>query len=422
MSRINLPAPRYIVAQTGARRGYAVPYILHQAGLLERLYTDVSGNSGWGKWLAWGRFLPVAGEKFRRLINRRIPEELLPVTFTFARPNLRWVWKSVWSRKDPDTRSKLDLERNVDLGLAASTYGYGKATHLYIMLSEFTPMLQDARQRGLKVVSEVYILVSTSKLISEERRKFPEWEPKSADHEKIVYKYGFERSPLTHADFYICPSECVADDLVENWNISRNLTAIVPYGVKAEWLTLQPNPIPGRILFVGTAELRKGIHYLAMAAAELTRQGYHYEFRVAGHVEDSIRNQSICDHLTFLGRIPRSQIKEEYQQADIFVLPSLAEGSAEVTYEALASALPVVTTMDSGSVARDGIEGIIVPKRDVNALVEAIKSLVENRERRDLLSVAARKRASEFTWEQYGERLVRALLSMPEKQTQGSTY
>ena len=48
----------------------------------------------------------------------------------------------------------------------------------------------------------------------------------------------------------------------------------------------------------------------------------------------------------------------------MFVLPSLAEGSAEVTYEAIAAGVPVVTTRAAGSVVRDGIEGRIVPERD----------------------------------------------------------
>jgi len=175
------------------------------------------------------------------------------------------------------------------------------------------------------------------------------------------------------------------------------------------WLELEPRPQKGRILFVGTAELRKGIHYLAMAADLLKRQGYNYEFRVAGHVSDDIRRQPICRSLTFLGRVPRDRIAEEFQQADVFVLPSLAEGSAEVTYEALASSLPLVVTRAAGSVAREGVEGRIVPERNSEALAVAIGQIVENRELRDRLAMAARVRARNFTWEYYGERLIAAL-------------
>jgi glycosyltransferase involved in cell wall biosynthesis len=130
---------------------------------------------------------------------------------------------------------------------------------------------------------------------------------------------------------------------------------------------------------------------------------------VAGNVSASIARRTECRHLNFLGRVPRERIAEEYRQADVFVLPSLAEGSAEVTYEALAAGVPVITTRAAGSVVRDGIEGRIVPERDADALADAIEELVENRALRDRMAVSARERARNYTWERYGERLVTAL-------------
>jgi glycosyltransferase involved in cell wall biosynthesis len=183
----------------------------------------------------------------------------------------------------------------------------------------------------------------------------------------------------------------------------------VPYGVNPRWLALEPKPIRGRVLFVGTAGLRKGIHYLAMATEKLICRGRNYEFRVAGNVTDQVRRQPICRHLNFIGRVPRDRIHQEFQQADVFVLPSLAEGSAEVTYEAAAAGVPVVTTRAAGSIVRDDIEGRIVQERDLDALADAVEQIVENRALRDQMAHAARERARDYTWEQYGERLVTAL-------------
>ena len=97
----------------------------------------------------------------------------------------------------------------------------------------------------------------------------------------------------------------------------------------------------------------------------------------------------------------------------MFVLPSLAEGSAEATYEALAAGVPVVTTRAAGSVVRDGIDGRIVPERDPVALADAIAEIVEDRDKRARMSEAARERARDYTWERYGERLVGALQTLP---------
>ena len=121
----------------------------------------------------------------------------------------------------------------------------------------------------------------------------------------------------------------------------------------------------------------------------------------------------MCRRLTFLGRVPRQQIHEEFQRADVFVLPSLAEGSAEATYEALASGVPLVTTKASGSVACDGIEGRIVPERNVEILASAIEQIVEDRPVRDRMAHAARERARDYTWERYEDRLVGVLQGLP---------
>ena len=84
-------------------------------------------------------------------------------------------------------------------------------------------------------------------------------------------------------------------------------------------------------------------------------------------------------------------------------------GSAETTYEALACGVPVVTTPEAGSVVRDGIDGRIVPSRDPEALANAIAEIVEDRQKRERMSRAARDRAHDYTWERYGERLLAAL-------------
>jgi glycosyltransferase involved in cell wall biosynthesis len=107
----------------------------------------------------------------------------------------------------------------------------------------------------------------------------------------------------------------------------------------------------------------------------------------------------------------RSEVQNEFSTADVFVLPSLAEGSAEVTYETLAAGVPVITTASAGSVVRDGIEGFIVPERDETALADAIERIIENRSLRQRLSDAARARAREYTMERYAKRLVSVLRS-----------
>jgi glycosyltransferase involved in cell wall biosynthesis len=282
---------------------------------------------------------------------------------------------------------------------------------MYSMLGECGPLFAEGKRRGLIVVSEIYLALSTERILTKERKKFPSWEENVPDYAAVCRGFESSGGARVDADFAICPSEWVRDDLVHNFGFSSERTAIVPYGVNPEMLSVPGEPVRGRILFAGTADLRKGIHYLAMATEKLVEHGLHYEFRVAGDVEQSVANQRHCRYLTFLGRVPRAGMTREFASADLFVLPSLAEGSAEATYEALAFGVPVVTTREAGSIVRDGIEGRIVPSGNAEALANAIAEIVEDRQKRERMSRAAREQACDYTWARYGERLVEALKS-----------
>jgi len=65
-----------------------------------------------------------------------------------------------------------------------------------------------------------------------------------------------------------------------------------------------------------------------------------------------------------------------------------------------------VTTKAAGSIVRHGVDGIVVPERDPEALVEAVRSIVEDRDMRAAMSRAARERAQEFTWDSFAQHVI----------------
>jgi len=378
--------------------------------MLSRFYTDICGNTGLGRLLAFGAPLSAGLSK---LAARRVPSQVSRLTRTFP------VRTAVYTSQEhfKSTYGARHLRRNLrwqcQLGRAAARSGFGDATHVFSMLGEFPTLIVAAKERGLRIVSEVYILLSTERVMLEERKRFPGWEPCWEDLDPVRHEFFSSDVLLTKSDFFVCPSEAVRDDLILNRGVKPECAAVVPYGANVRFLEKTPAPNRGRVLFAGTAELRKGIHYLAMASEKLAHRTSGLEFRVAGNVSRAVALQPLCRPLNFLGRVPRDRMHEELRTADVFVLPSLAEGSAEVTYEALAAGVPVITTKSAGSVVRDGIDGRIVPERDPDALANAIQELVEDRTLRDRMAIAARERATNFTWERYGERLIPCLQRVP---------
>ena len=92
------------------------------------------------------------------------------------------------------------------------------------------------------------------------------------------------------------------------------------------------------------------------------------------------------------------------------MFPTLVEGMPLVVLEAMASGLPVITTPNGpGDIVRDGVDGFLVPPRDVDAIVDRLALLRTNLELRQEMSFNAREQAQRFTWSAYRKSVVGAL-------------
>ena len=112
-----------------------------------------------------------------------------------------------------------------------------------------------------------------------------------------------------------------------------------------------------------------------------------------------------------------SDVASAYAGADVFIFPTLEEGSPLVVYEAMASSLPIVTTpMGGGELVRHETDGFVVEPHDVGQLIDAIRRAASNRNALDQMRRSARDRAQAFTWSSVGQRranLLRSVLAMP---------
>jgi glycosyltransferase involved in cell wall biosynthesis len=99
----------------------------------------------------------------------------------------------------------------------------------------------------------------------------------------------------------------------------------------------------------------------------------------------------------------------QYRWADVFLLPSLSEGSANVCFEALAAGLPVITTPNAGSVVRDGVEGFIVPIRCSGSIVNAVQVLMDDPALLERVQQSVTEAVKDYTWAKYEHRLVQEI-------------
>lgn len=380
---MNQTGRRVTVAMLGARMHYAVPRILHQIGCLERLYTDTYvGNKP-----SLERFLQALpgrarSEKLSRLAGRGdsvIPGEkvtsfdLLGVRYALARRRAR----------DDTARVATFEEFSQRFNRAVVRKGFGAADTVWGFNTASLGMFQAARAKGMTCVLEQTILPRRleQQLLSEIADECRGWQPDFRIGDGRLQH--LEQAEWELANTIVAGSQFVADGL-EACGVARERIRVVPYGVDpVRFRPLEePSRIEGRplrLLFVGEVGLRKGVPYLLQALDQLP-PGL-VETKLVGSITiDRDRLARYEGSAKFLGPLPRTEMPALFRWADAFVLPSIVEGSATVTYEALLSGVPVITTPNSGSIVEDGVSGRIVPVRNWRALADAIQAYAEDRD------------------------------------------
>jgi colanic acid/amylovoran biosynthesis glycosyltransferase len=154
------------------------------------------------------------------------------------------------------------------------------------------------------------------------------------------------------------------------------------------------------VLFVGRLLHGKGLSLLLEAVAELRRRRLDVTLTVVGdgparaEVEAAVRARRLTEHARLLGSVGQDELLARYAGADVFCLPSFAEGIPVVAMEAMAMELPVVTTRIMGipELVEDGATGLLVPPGRVDALTDALDRLIRAPEERRRMGVAGREK------------------------------
>jgi glycosyltransferase involved in cell wall biosynthesis len=212
------------------------------------------------------------------------------------------------------------------------------------------------------------------------------------------------------ADYILCPSKHVASSFIR-YGIEERKCKVIPYGVNIE--LFKPKNKEKKefiVLFVGTVGVRKGLVYLFKALA-LLKEKYTLKCIVIGKLEEQFKPvfDTYAHLFTYISRVDHHELGDYYNEASVFVFPSLDEGMALVQLEAMACGLPVICTSNSGgdSVIDDGEEGYIVPVKDPVAIATCVEKLLNDRTLLKQMSNKAQKKAVLYNWDNYGEKLAK---------------
>ena len=236
-----------------------------------------------------------------------------------------------------------------------------------------------------------------------------------------------ETQVVAAADALIANTDAEAASLVSLYEACPDNVSVVSPGVDLYTFTAGSGrkaareaiglPQDAHILaFVGRIQPHKGPEVLIRAVAEMLNHSPHLRPKLItvimggasgsglGEVErlkDLVSWLNISDVVRFENPVPRAQIPQWYRAADLVCVPSYSESFGLVALEAQACGTPVVATAVGGlrTAVADGISGVLVDGHDPRAWSSVLARLIQEPQRRVLLSMGAIEHASHFGWD-----------------------
>ncbi|WP_035611319.1 glycosyltransferase family 4 protein [Haloferula sp. BvORR071] len=234
--------------------------------------------------------------------------------------------------------------------------------------------------------------------------------PGNHDHLFNQKRLDLEETEYREADYLLCPSDFVARTFRERGYEDAKLVRH-QYGFDGSRFKAPGNegtPHDGLVMiYAGVVEPRKGLHH-ALKAWLASGAQEHGTFMVCGEFIPGYAEllQPMLSHPSVKVMGHRTDLPDLMRQSDLFVLSSVEEGSALVTYEARGSGCVLLVSDASGAVCEHMQNGLIHPSRDVAALTEHIRMLDVDRGLLSKLRGSSTSDLDKLTWDEAGRKLV----------------
>jgi glycosyltransferase involved in cell wall biosynthesis len=277
-----------------------------------------------------------------------------------------------------------------------------------------------ARNHGMKVVLSMVTghMDEETETLAREKLRAPDFYPLylgdgALDLVELERLHARRRRDLEQADLVLVPSSHIADQVERRSGVPAEKIRVIPYAADVDRFVpagRYASPERCRFLFAGGITQRKGLSDLITAWKRVRRTGW--SLTLAGEAPKSAADKIPVDDPTIElpGRVAYSDMPRLMASHDVFVFPSLFEGSAVVCYEAMACGLPVITTPQAGSVVRNEKDGLLIDAASPDSLAAAMTRLGTDTELRRRMAGSARERAMDHTWDHYRDRTIAALL------------
>ena len=238
----------------------------------------------------------------------------------------------------------------------------------------------------------------------------------SVSHNPEITKFWSEiEVDINQADYVIVNSDFVKNTFINRgWDSSRVFVAYT--GLDDALIKSKPqrkckftNSNYIQFQFAGEGGQRKGLPDLLRAFQGL--DDCPWKLNIVGDVHQCVLDEFgeflRDERIKLIPFCSRHELLREMGQTDVFVFPTLAEGSARVVFMAMAMGCYIITTENSGSVVKDGLNGTLVNPGDVMGLRDAIRKVIgKGRKINDIGFINSELIEHRYTQSNYGGRIV----------------
>lgn len=390
-----MKTPKVICVHIGARAHYLIPRALQEKGNLHTLITDTWVASKWLRILL--SVLPVsvlrslAGRYHTSIPSFRVSS--FGLDFLLFELRMRFKYAYSWT---------LTLARDQKFENQASKILHKINDAETVLGISYTSLqcFKAAKEKGLKtILFQVDPGLAEENLVAglvKQSNQITSWE-RAPESYWVQWK-----EECTLADRIFVNSQWSKNGLLQ-YGIAENKISILPlpYDIEPKHRAFHRNypamftkERPLRCLFLGTLALRKGIHVVVEAARSL--QNFPVEFIFAGRSE-LYEKEFTAPNIQYRGIVTREETDALYQQADVFLFPTLSDGFGLTQLEAMAWQLPVIASTHCGSVIQPDHNGWILEQVESTTLTFILKSIIENPDQLNRYASNCLDRAGEFS-------------------------
>ena len=212
------------------------------------------------------------------------------------------------------------------------------------------------------------------------------------------------------ADYLLVNSDFVKDSFIKQGFDNRKIKVIY-LGVREDfWGCKTQYEISDvlNLLFIGGFGFRKGAEYILKSLDLIKKKGINFTLTIIGPIENfqQVIEKYNTEHINFKGRVIYDDLKKYYATSDIFLFPSLCEGSTMAGMEAMSAGMPCIFTDNCGVPVIDGENGLIIPIKDEQAIADAVEILYKNESiRREIGIKATQTIRNKYKWSDYQNNL-----------------